>query len=38
MHKHEETGGNELAAVERWPEALGELHARVALIDSAGQR
>ena len=30
MHKHEETGGNELAVVERWPEALGELHARVA--------
>ncbi len=29
-HKHEQTGGNELAAVERWPEALGELHACVA--------
>ena len=31
MHKHEETEGSELlAAVERWPKALGELHARVA--------
>ncbi len=30
VHKHEETGGSELAAVERWPEALGDLHARVA--------
>ena len=31
MHKHGETAGSELlAAVERWPKALGELHARVA--------
>jgi SRSO17 transposase len=30
VHKHEETEGSELAAVERWPDALGELHARVA--------
>jgi SRSO17 transposase len=30
VHKNEETGGSELAAVERWPKALGELHARVA--------
>jgi SRSO17 transposase len=30
VHKHEETESSELAAVERWPEALGELHARVA--------
>jgi SRSO17 transposase len=31
VHKHEETAGSELlAAVERWPDALGELHARVA--------
>jgi hypothetical protein len=30
VHDHEETEGSELAAIERWPEALGELHARVA--------
>jgi len=31
VHNHEETKGSELlAAVERWPKALGELHARVA--------
>ena len=30
LHKPEETGGSELAAVERWPDALGELHARLA--------
>jgi hypothetical protein len=27
---HEETAGSELTAIERWPKALGELHARVA--------
>lgn len=31
VHKHGETEGSELAAVERWPEALGELHVRVAV-------
>ena len=31
VHKHEETEGSELLpVVERWPDALGELHARVA--------
>jgi SRSO17 transposase len=30
VHNHEETIGSELAAVERWPDALGELYARVA--------
>jgi SRSO17 transposase len=30
VHDHEETEGSELAAIERWPDALGELHARVA--------
>ena len=28
MHNHEETAGSKLAAVERWPKALGDLHAR----------
>jgi SRSO17 transposase len=27
---HHETGGGELVAIERWPDSLGELHARVA--------
>jgi SRSO17 transposase len=30
VHDHEETGGSELAAIERWPQALGELHVRLA--------
>jgi SRSO17 transposase len=30
VHKHEETGGSELAPVEQWPDALGELHAHIA--------
>jgi SRSO17 transposase len=30
VHEHEESAGSELAAVERGPKALGELHARVA--------
>ncbi len=30
VHKHEDTRGSELAAVEQWPDALGELHAHIA--------
>ena len=27
--KEPRSGGDELAAIERWPDALGELHARI---------
>jgi hypothetical protein len=30
VRDREELGGSERAAIERWPQALGELHARVA--------